>query len=425
MIHHRLLHRYAATYQGFSKAIWLITLASFFNAMGQMLPLFASLYLKHLNYDIDVIGMIITLYGVGFLIGSYLSGILCDKLPVKHVLSYSMLLNSLCFFAIMLSTNIYWFSIMFFLSGITGSTVRPASVILVSYFAKPCNRIRALGLRRVGINLGMGFAALISGALATINYEWIFLFSGITTLTASLFLINNRALKDKYRKDHAQSDPNNETVAPRNTSEGMKKFWTIVAIYFVAVVVFSQISFTYPIYLVDQFHSGPHLFAYLFALNCFLIVAIEVPLLTYLNQFKQHALMAWGALLLCVGFGILPFGHTAAFAAFSCIIWTVGEILFFPTALNMVFNVIHHKQGKYMGIYQSAYSLGILLAPAIGTVIYNLDQGNILWYICGLVGVLSFVQILWKLKDPKPEQSDTPSKKTWALAFSKRKNSGK
>lgn len=99
--------------------------------------------------------------------------------------------------------------------------------------------------------------------------------------------------------------------------------------------------------------------------------------------------MAIGALLLCVGFGILPLGVSYFYVIITVVIWTFGEILIFPTLAASVSNQASDENlGKYMGMYSFAFSLAFAVAPAIGGFVYGHYSPRILWFGIGFCGIM-------------------------------------
>jgi MFS family permease len=47
-------------------------------------------------------------------------------------------------------------------------------------------------------------------------------------------------------------------------------------------------------------------------------------------------------------------------------------------------------RGKYMGLFSFAFSLSMVVGPILGAKIYDSFGSSILWFSCGVVGI-----ILW------------------------------
>jgi MFS family permease len=84
----------------------------------------------------------------------------------------------------------------------------------------------------------------------------------------------------------------------------------------------------------------------------------------------------------------MPLGSTAAFAALTIGVWTVGEMLSLPM-LNAVVagRATAANQGRYMGLYTMAYSVAFIIAPVSGTRIYETFGATVLWVAIGGLGL--------------------------------------
>ena len=98
--------------------------------------------------------------------------------------------------------------------------------------------------------------------------------------------------------------------------------------------------------------------------------------------------IAWGGMLRCLGFGILPLGNSVAYCVFSMLVITAGERLWMP--LSMAWVAQRSDRGSrsmYMSYYTMTYAVASILAPALGTAIYQIDR-NLIWYVSIGIGLL-------------------------------------
>ena len=63
-------------------------------------------------------------------------------------------------------------------------------------------------------------------------------------------------------------------------------------------------------------------------------------LVDHVKRFSALRIVAWGVLLVCLGFAMLPLGQGLAFAALAMAVVTVGEMLMMPWAAGLVANRI-------------------------------------------------------------------------------------
>jgi MFS family permease len=96
-----------------------------------------------------------------------------------------------------------------------------------------------------------------------------------------------------------------------------------------------------------------------------------------------------GAVLFCGGFALLPFGRGFAWVAFTVAIWTVGEMLVFPLVTSAVAALAPEESGgTYMGLLSFSFASAFVVAPLVGTWVYQQMGARVLWLGCGAVGLL-------------------------------------
>jgi len=130
--------------------------------------------------------------------------------------------------------------------------------------------------------------------------------------------------------------------------------------------------------------------------NALLIVLFEMPVIHKLEKSEHLRLIAIGALLLSMGFAILPLGTTFRFAILTVVIWTIGEIMVFPLLTGFISNRVPEKScGKYLGMYNFSFALAFVVGPVLGTTIYDFVSPMMLWFSCGLLGIVSYFGFRW------------------------------
>ena len=143
----------------------------------------------------------------------------------------------------------------------------------------------------------------------------------------------------------------------------------------------------------------------LLALNAIMVALIEMPLIHNLEKYNVIKIMGMGGFLLLLGFALLPFGNSLLYAAFTVVVWSIGEMLVFPFMAGFVSNRANdNNRGKYMGMFTFNFALALVIGPALGTWIYDVHGPVVLWYGFGLAAALiwlGFVLLYWFLKREK------------------------
>ncbi len=155
--------------------------------------------------------------------------------------------------------------------------------------------------------------------------------------------------------------------------------------------MFFQLISTFPLFLRKQYLLSPQLIGILFAMNTIVVVAFEMILIHLLDQRNTMRLIAWGSLLMCLGFGMLPFGSGFWYALLTVLVWTVGEMLAMPQMLAYVASVSSRKtRSMYMGFQTTCVAIALMVGPLIGTMLYDRDHFGF-WHWATVVGIVVWV----------------------------------
>lgn len=159
-------------------------------------------------------------------------------------------------------------------------------------------------------------------------------------------------------------------------------------------LVFFQYQSTFALHVRDVGLSHAT-YGVLISINSVRVVPFEVPLTMITRRLRARSVIAVGFLL--VGFGFALTGGAESFIALAiaAFFWSLGEVLASPVASAYVAELAPvHLRGRYMGVYNLNYSLGVMLGPSIGTWIY-MRSPDALWIGCGVVGALSAALVQW------------------------------
>jgi predicted MFS family arabinose efflux permease len=101
-----------------------------------------------------------------------------------------------------------------------------------------------------------------------------------------------------------------------------------------------------------------------------------------LERAEPLRIATWGATLICLGFGLLPWFPHPAWAVFTVCVWSVGEMLSFPFVAGSIGNRAGNRIGAYMGVYNVAFSLAFVVGPLAGGWAYERFGPRAPWVGC-------------------------------------------
>lgn len=136
----------------------------------------------------SVVGGFTATYLVGQTVGNLLFGLLADKFGHKLSLEISGLVVVLAFVIATIAPSPEWYYLVFALLGFKLGAVIVSGILVVLEFCPPEKRPTYIGLSSTTTGITSSLAPLIGAALATINYNVLFIVSAAVSLIAFAFM---------------------------------------------------------------------------------------------------------------------------------------------------------------------------------------------------------------------------------------------
>ena len=273
-----------------------------------------------------------------------------------------------------------------FVASALNDCFRPAAMAAVVEYSPEAVRPRALGLMRLAANAGIAIGPAVGGMLATLDYRWIFVGDAVTCWLAAAWLFF--ALRGHAtRRAESGGDDSASPKGPSLWADG--HFLVFLGLVLLSSLVLFQIFNALPLYLANDYDFDEPMIGLMFAFMTALIVIFEMPLIKLLERRDPGMLLGFGVFLMCVGFGLLPFGRGVAYAALAAAVWTFGEMLWLPFSNVIVARrgATAGRTGQAMGMYSMVFSVSTVLAPVVGLPVLDRYGGQTLWLGAGLIGV--------------------------------------
>ncbi len=268
-------------------------------------------------------------------------------------------------------------------------------------------KLKALNLLETVANLGLGSAALLISLCASYNLRLLMLCAAVLLALLSAGFVAQSCHAAKIKLSHTSTSAGPSQVSS-GKNPGMRLIGIVILFLFFTGMIIAQLSSTYTIYLHAHFpHYNFGGFGVLFALNTFLVVAFQTPLANHAARFNSILVIGLGAFLLGGGMFLLIFSFTYFHVLLACVIYTLGEILFFSVAQLICYEQAPaNKRGLIMGIYRFVYAGSRVAGPAAGAYIYQQLGSTVLWSACGLIGCVCFLfSIHYQRQDPRQQNS--------------------
>ena len=372
----------------------MLALVIFINRSGTMVIPFLSVYLSsQLGFTLAQTGWVLSMFGLGAIVGSVLGGFLTDKIGHFKVQTFSLFGGGIMFLLLSRVTTFEVLAGFIFLVSVITEMLRPANQISVASYARPENVTRAISLNRMAINLGFSVGPALGGILAGFSYNWLFIADGLTCMAAgTVFFFYFRDRKPNVINKPKQSQQ----------VQVWKDYRFLAFVLFVMSfgMLFFQLFMTWPLYYRSVFQLPESQIGLLIGLNGFIVFLFEMILVYKIgNTPNFNKLIAAGCLLSMAAFSIM-FGFQEVWALYvAMIILSFSEILAMPFMATYTINhSTPETRGRYMGLYSMAFASAFVLAPAIGTAVIDYSSYTNWWFTAACISAVNALGFYFLLK---------------------------
>jgi predicted MFS family arabinose efflux permease len=382
--------------------VWVLSLATLINKAGSMVLAFLALYLtRQLGFSVGTAANVLFLYGAGALVAAPISGILSDRLGPIRIMRGSLLISGLIMLVFPLAKSLALVVLLTFTLSIIAEAFRPANLTIFGDLVRPEQRKAGFALNRLAINLGMSVGPAVGGFLALISFKWLFIVNGITAIVAGVILVLARVPLHRHDADAGEIEAAVSPLPHRQPGyRDARLLFFLAGVLPVAIVLFQHIA-SMSVFLVSNLKLSEASYGTLFTLNCLLIVLLEVPLNIATAHWPHRRTLALGALLFGVGFGALAFAWDFWSAAVTVIIWTFGEMFFFPGMAAYLTDIAPaSRRGEYMGLSQMVMGLAFMIGPWAGMLVLDRFGPKALWLATFALGV-GAAMLMSRLAEPR------------------------
>lgn len=334
-----------------------------------MVLMFASLYLtRDKGFTLDQAGFIMAFFGIGSILGSLIGGWLTDRWRPIPVMLSSLVLSAMVIFFLPFADSAFLIATLIFLHALVADMYRPANSAAMSFVSKPEHRTRSVSLVRLATNLGFSVGPAAGGFMALwYGYSTLFYLDAITSLLACLILFlsfRNKLDKIGFREKGQGTEKSIERSAYRDWP-----FLAFIAMVAVYGICFFQLFACMPQYFKSNCNFSEGTIGLLLALNGFLVVLIEMPVIAWLETHKApFLLIIAGILLVPTSLLFVRFGNCLLLPAIAyTFLMTLSEIFAMPFMMNFSLSRAgRYRQGQYSGLYSMAYGVSNIFAPMLG-----------------------------------------------------------
>ncbi|HXD08881.1 MAG TPA: MFS transporter [Anaerolineales bacterium] len=392
-----LLTRTKKVFNEYPRAFWIYNIIVFIDRLGgfMLYPFFALYLTQKFHIGMSTVGLLFAVFSISGMVGSALGGALTDRMGRKVVIIVSLILSSLSALGMGLAPTMGVFIAVVVVVGTLSSIGHPAHEAVVADLLPPEKRAEGYGIIRVIFNLAVIIAPPIAGILIANSYLTLFIVDAVISLIAATIVLLALPETKPQASAHAKPETMRQTFAGYGRVFKDTPFVAFIGVTVMMTLVYMNMNSTLGVYLRDQ-HGLPEVnYGTLLSLNAVIVVVLQFWVTRRIEKFKPMLMMAAGSLLYAIGFAMYGFVSTFVFFAFAMIIITVGEMVVSPFQQSVVASFAPESmRGRYMAVSGLTWSVAFSIGPYFAGLILDSTAPNILWIVCGGIGVLAALGFL-------------------------------
>ncbi|HEY5226928.1 MAG TPA: MFS transporter [Opitutaceae bacterium] len=368
--------------RAFPPVVWILFFGTFLNKFGSFVIPFLAIYLTSKGYTYVQAGVAIGAYGAGNVLATILGGYLADHLGRRKTIVLSMF-SGAASMILLSQANSYPVILLFAaLAGLASEFYRPASSALLADLVPAGERVTAYSAYRMFINAGFAFGPATAGFIAGHGFFW--LFAGDAGTSVLFGIVALVALPEVA---HPPGDRAGWVDSARTLAADRRLHRVLLGAFGIALI-FCQMTCTFGLATT---HAGlsTKTYGFLLSMNGVLVVLFELPLTTITRRLRPMAVIAFGYLVVAVGFGLTAFAQSIGGFVACVTLFTLGEMLAMPVASAYVAGLSpNNMRGRYMGCYGLTWTLATVVGPALGLSLFGVSPTGF-WLVSGLLGLAS------------------------------------
>ena len=335
------------------------------------------------------IGILYASFAVSRAICMPIAGNISDKIGRKIFVTSGLLLLTVTALLYLLADNVYVLTAIRVGQGIAAAMVIPIVMAYVGESAEEGKEGRAMGRVNMVFFLGVGAGPLLGGVLnSKLGFDAAFL--GMAFLGAATFLVALLLLPKEKKATRTETTTTGEVVGFRELMRHTAVRIILLTVFVLAIGMAVIMSFLPS--LASGMHIGQAQLAILI-FSCSFFAAILQPSLGQLSDRLSKGRRLYQALVglfVCtVGLLVIPLCPNFLALLLVCALIGIGIGISMPVC-ESVSVLVGRKvgMGHFMGLFNSALSLGIIIGPLVSGVVMDHLGINPVFYLAGIVSLL-------------------------------------
>jgi predicted MFS family arabinose efflux permease len=371
---------YKKSFSGLSRETWILSIVMFINRSSSMAVPFMSLYMtQYLHRPPSDAGLIITLFGLGSIVGATVGGKLTDVIGFRSVQVYSSVIGGVFFILYSTITHFDILCLFTLLISFFSEAFKPANYAAITSYAAPGTDTRSFSLNRLANNMGFAIGSGIGGMVASFSYPMLFIVDGGASILAGIAIL--------FLLPVIRAVP--KTVSEKIKSSAVMMPWRdMLFVKFLLLNIMLTICFflmfrVAPLFYKEVWHIDEFWIGLILGSNGLIIALFEMVIVSRIeNKRSPIHYIVRGIFMIALAYCILllPGIKPIAAATMAIILFTIGEMLALPFINTFVMSrTTDQNRGQYAAGYTMSWSISQVIGPSAGFYLAEMYGYNWLW----------------------------------------------
>lgn len=340
------------------------------------------------------VGAIVGAFGIGALVSDLLTS------PILRMMSKSQAIkNGLCIYAMVLLLiphleSSYVLVLMTFVWGMAYEIFTPSAFAMTIEYSTEENRKVAFSCNRLAINIGMAIGPALGGLIFALQSNLVFYVNSAVVLITLLYfsIMQRRFVSSSGLSTRCDLAPDQGC---QDSANRPVYFWSSFFLSLPIHLAYALPPTVLSVYMVNGLGLEVYWVSCVYITNALLVTLFELPINNYMKHMTSYVSMLIGYLLGAVGFMIMGIAQTGPMLVLATIIWTLGELIVFPSLLDYISKSSGEgKKSRNLGLHSAGVNIGIIFTPAIVSLL-TVQTGNpsFAWVSAGALVLISTVML--------------------------------
>jgi len=346
------------------------------------------------GFPMHQVGTMYLIMGMARMLAPPICGPLVDRFGRRLILIAAPAVRGMTYLvfaaAVFCHADFWALAILLFAVMFLGGFFQNATDAYVADITPAPQRAEAFSRIRVGLNIGWMAGPAVGAFLARTPFALLFAVTGALCLLTPIAI----ALFCPEPEQHGAKEDETPLIAVFRRD---RAFLFLLAASFPVFLVSSQLVSTLSVYAKEHVGMSSAEIGFLYTLNGLLVIIFQMPLSRSVARVHFALRAAAGAVFYTLGYFSVAFCRQAWQMLLSVAVFTVGEMLAFPTLSSSASHMAPSGMvGRYLGLYGLMWGLAYSLGPFLGSVLYEHlgHEPALFWGAIALCGVAASVGFL-------------------------------